>query len=208
MSDGKPMRRSERRAREHARGKTIPKWLAWLIMALFVFLTGVLLWFGLAIVVQCERATDGSVNVTVHRKLLNWIPITSEAIPDVASAKAAFSKSTTKSGGSTRSQTSEQLVLTAKDGSEWHSPLCTPSLGTRPKAMAEQINTFIANTAPSAAPSAAPTLTTWWMPWLVNLGAIPFILVSLVSFCALGEVILRLFCYFKDDPPANRENQP
>ena len=196
MSEGKPMRRSEKRAREHAKGKTIPRWLAWLIMTLFVFLTGVLLWFGLAIVVQCERATDGRVNVTVQRKLLCWLLITSESIPDVTRAQGKRVRESTRSGGKTRTETTEHLVLISKDGSEWHSPLCTPSLGTRPVAMAEQINTFLADS------NTSPTLSSWWMPWLVNLCAIPFILVTLVVFCAVGEVVLRMFGVIKDDPPA------
>lgn len=190
------MRRSERRAVERTKRRTMPKWLAWIIMALFVFLTGVLLWFGLAIALQCERTVDGSVNVTVQRKLLRWIPVTTQSIPNVINATGEVIRDTTQSGGRRRSNTTERLALTSKDGSQWHSPLYTPSLGTRPKAMAEQINAFIQDTDPSA-PS---ILTTWWMPWLVNLAAVPFLLVSLVSLCALGEVILRFLGFIKDEP--------
>ncbi|RBP47898.1 hypothetical protein DES53_101698 [Roseimicrobium gellanilyticum] len=197
MSEAEPIRRTKSQLRKEARQKKMPKWLAWLIMALFVFLTGVLLWFGLAIVVQCDRAADGTVYVTVQRKLLRWIPITSESLPDVITAKGEFVKSTTQSGVTRRSNTSERLVLISKNGSEWQSPLYTPSLGTRPKTMAAEINAFIQNTTASS-PS---TFTTWWMPWLVNLASLPFILVSLISLCALGEVLLRWLGYIKDEPP-------
>jgi len=56
-----------------------------------------------------------------------------------------------------------------------------PSIGRHPADIAEQVGRFLDRR--SDAPLAA-----WWMPWLVNLAAVPFVL---FVGAVIGEVLLR-----------------
>jgi hypothetical protein len=83
------------------------------------------------------------VDVTVERRLLGWIAIHTESVADVIHSKRVAEDRLTGGGVSKhRGSFSDELVLTPRHGPEWHSPLCTPSFGTRPKAMAGQIDEF------------------------------------------------------------------
>ena len=146
-----------------------------------------LLWFGSAIVVRCDRGPEGRVDATVERRFLGLLTLQTEVVPDVVEAR---SLGKWERGSDGRSEYTERLVLVPREGPEWQSSLYTPSIGTRPKAMAPQIQKFILRSFHS-------TLTWWWMPWIVNLFAVPFVLVSILFVLSIGEIALRVLGFFK-----------
>jgi hypothetical protein len=148
---------------------------AWLILGAVAAVGGLLLWFGLAIVVRCELVEDRRVNVTVERRFLGLLTLARETVPDVINADVSAVR-----GRSSRGSTGA-LLLTLRDGAVVRRTQFGPSFGSPPAAMAVEIRQFIAAPSPSA-------FTTWWMPWLVNLAALPFVL---IFFATAGEVILR-----------------
>lgn len=167
--------------------------LAWLIMAFFLSLTGVLLWFGCQIEIRAEQTSPGRVDVTMQRKLFAFIPLEMEVIQDVVSASPFLDTGAAKSNGKARRTTSDRhLVLTCRDGSTWVSPACNRTLGSTPKESAFLINERLWK------PSTTP-LVVWWFPWAVNLAALPFLVVSIVLLVAMGEVLLRALGFFRPD---------
>jgi hypothetical protein len=165
----------------------LSKWKAWSIIALFLCLTGVLLWMGLAIVVRCDRVREGRVDVTVERRFLGLLTLSTESVPDVIKADIEVVSGRTSGGGRQTRGSTVKLELTPRNG-----PVCLrnrfgPSFGTQPDDMARQIEQFIKE-------SSAPSLTTWWMPWLVNVGALPFVL---VLGAILGAMLLRALEFLK-----------
>ncbi len=160
----------------------------WSIIAFFLCLTGALLWLGLAIVVRCDRVREGRVDVTLERRFLGWLTLSTETVPDVV--KAGIVAVRPGPGAPARqSGVTVKLELTPRSG-----PVCLrtrfgPSLGTQPWDVAEQIELLIKD--PSR-----PSFTAWWMPWVVNAGAVPFVL---VLGALLGEVLLRALGLFRAD---------
>jgi hypothetical protein len=165
----------------------MPKWKAWLILAPFVCLTGTLLWLGLAIVVRCDRVVAGRVDVTVERRFLGLLTLSTESVPDVVRANIRVVWARTSGGGKLGRGSTVRLEITPRFG-----PVCLrtrfgPSVGTQPDVIAGQIEQFIKEPSGSS-------LTTWWMPWLVNVGALPF---ALILGAIFGELLLRALGFFK-----------
>ena len=82
------------------------------------------------------------------------------------------------------------LELTPRQGEPVRRGQFGPAVGTRPSDTADQITQFLKE-------PARLSLTTWWMPWLVNIGAIPFVL---IIGGILGENLLRALGFFKSEP--------
>lgn len=188
-SDGKTRRQSGSRRQRRA-AKTMPKWKAWLLIGALLSLTGLLLWFGLAIVVRCDRAPEGRVDVTVERRFLGLLALSTETVPDVVKADVYIVWTRSGGGGKQRHGSTVALELTPR-----HGPVCRrsrigPSFGTDPYDMVEQIERFLNE------PSER-SLTSWWMPWLVNVAAVPFVL---IVGGILGEVLLRALGFLKPVP--------
>jgi hypothetical protein len=174
--------------------KTSPKFMAWLILALLACLGSVLLWFGLAVVVRCDRVHEDRVDVTVERRFLGWLTITRETIQDVIGAAAVSVTSRRSSGYGSSSNIA--LALTPRHGTEWRLGPGTPSIGTHPKNMAPRIEQFIKE------PSGR-SLILWRMPWLINLAAVLFLLFPVMT---AGEVLLRALGVFKPEADPSREH--
>jgi len=155
-------------------GALMPKWKAWLALGAISALAGLLLWWGLAIVVRCDRVREQRVDVTVERRLFGWLTVTREVVQDVVRADVSAVRGR-------RGSATVTLELTPREGPVVRRTRFGPSFGTTASAAARQIQTFI--TAPST-----PFLVTWWMPWLVNAAALPFLFIVGAT---LGEVLLR-----------------
>ena len=82
------------------------------------------------------------------------------------------------------------LQLTSRDGSVSRRTRFGPAFGTQPNDIAHQIQQFIDD-------RAQPAFTRWWMPWVVNIGAIPFVLIVGAFF---GELLLRALGFIKPEP--------
>jgi hypothetical protein len=162
---------------------TMRKWTAWLVIGVMVFVTGLLLWFGLAIVVRCDRVQAGRVDVTIERRFLGLLTVSSETVPDVVEAGTYVIQGS--GTGRQRTGSTAALELTSRSGAVSRRTRFGPAFGTRPDLMAEQIMQFVNDPSKSS-------LTTWWMPWLVNIGALPFVLVvgALVGAMALRALEL------------------
>ncbi len=158
---------------------TMRRWTAWLVIAVMTFVTGVLLWFGLAIVVRCDRVQAGRVDVTIERRFLGLFSVSSETVSDVVEAGTYVIRGS--GSGRQRTGSTAALELTSRGGAVFRRTRFGPAFGTRPDVMAEQITQFLSD--PSK-----PSLTTWWMPWLVNVGALPFVLIVGALF---GAMLLR-----------------
>jgi hypothetical protein len=154
---------------------------AWLAIAAIGFLGGLLLWLGLAIVVRVER-TGERVDVTVQRRFVGLVPLSTETVHDVVKADVYLVWNRSGTGGRQRRSSTVALELTRRDGGLVRRTRFGPSFGTQPSEMAAQIAEFIQN------PQRPSPLTAWWMPWLVNLASLPF--VSIFAAIA-GEVALR-----------------
>ena len=180
----------EKKARSRKRGPVTPmsKWKAWLLIGVMTCVTGVLLWLGLAIVVRSERVQEGRVDVTVQRRLLGFLPISTTTVRDVVNADVyVLSRGSSDRPGSRGTMA---LQLTARDGSVWRWTRFGPAFGTQPNDVAAEIERLIHT------PDKQP-LTTWWMPWLVNIGAVPFVLVVGGIW---GSVLLRALGFLKPEP--------
>jgi len=153
----------------------LPKWKAWLALGAISALAGLLLWWGLAIVVRCDRVREGRVDVTLERRLFGWLTVTREIVQDVVRADVSAVRG--RRGSATMT-----LELTPREGPVVRRARFGPSFGTTAPAAARQIQTFI--TTPST-----PFLVTWWMPWLVNAAALPFLFIAGAT---VGEVMLRV----------------
>jgi hypothetical protein len=153
--------------------------VARLLIGLIGALGVLLLWFGLTIVVRADR-TDGRVNVTLQRRFLGILPLGGESVNDVV--RADVYASTSRAGtGQQKSGTLIALQLTSRSDDQVRWTMSGPSIGTRPPEMARRIGEFLAN-------PEGTTFSAWWMPWLVNLAAIPFLLIAAAAF---GEILLR-----------------
>jgi hypothetical protein len=145
----------------------MPKWKAWPVIGVMASLSGLLLWWGLAIVVRYERFDDDRVDVTLERRFLGLLSITSETVRDVVEADLYVVRG--RSGGRQRGST-VALELTPREGSPSRWTRFGPSFGTQPQVIVDQIRQFIKD-------PTKPPLTAWWMPWLVNIAALPFVLI-------------------------------
>ena len=172
----------------------LPKWLAFVMIAVLFFLTGFLLYCGSQVVVRCDRLAEDRVDVATERRFLGLLPLRTEHVGDVVkAARVAKSKLSGAAGGKHRRSSTDKLVLTTRGGAEWHSPLYTPAFGDGPREMAPRINAFIHE-------SSAPSLELSWFPWVVNLAALVFVLVSLLMLLALGEGLARKLGFIKPEP--------
>jgi hypothetical protein len=173
----------------------MPKWLALTMLSFFLALAGAMVWMGMAIVVRCDRVHEDRVDVTVERRILGLIPLSREVVPDVTDAGIVVSSRKARSKGGRGATV--KLSLTPRQGDVVVRNRFGPSFGTQPSEMAAQIDQFI------KAPSRT-SLTTWWMPWLVNVFAVPF---GLLPGAALGEVLLRKLGFIKPEPNPGRANR-
>jgi hypothetical protein len=185
MTEEKP----ERRARSRKRRPVAPmsKWKAWPLIAVMTCVTGFLLWLGLAIVVRSERLQEGRVDVTVQRRLLGFIPISTTTVRDVVNADVYIVSG--RSGDRPRSRGTIALQLTARDGSVWRRTRFGPAFGTQPNDVAAGIELLIHDPDKQA-------FRTWWMPWVVNIGAVPFVFVVGGIW---GSVLLRALGFLKPE---------
>ena len=167
----------------------MPKWLARTILSFFLVLTGAMLWMGMAIVVRCDRVREDRVDVMVERRFLGLIPLSREFVADVTSAGIVASSRKARSKGGRGGTV--KLSLTPRQGPVVLRNRFGPSFGTQPSEMAAQIKQFIES------PSGT-SFTTWWMPWIVNICAVPFVL---IAGAIVGEVLLRKLGLIKPDPP-------
>lgn len=154
---------------------------AWIVVpAGFLFMTCLLLWVGMTIVVRCERAaaaasagvtTDasggrpGRVDVIVDYRVLGLLRVRRATVTDVERADAA------QTGG--RGARGWVLLLRPRDGQSWESPTVGYPIGTPPREAAPRVNAFLAGSSPAA-------LVLWWAPWPPNLLVLPLILVTLL----------------------------
>jgi hypothetical protein len=167
--------------------KRMPKWKACSLIAVFLLVAGSLLWMGLAIVVRCERVREDRVDVTIERRFLGVLPLSKQSIPDVTDADVAFVFARTEGGEKQRRGFIVKLALTPREQAVCVRSRFGPAFGAQPQEMVAQIDRFISERTENS-------LTTWWMPWLVNLFAIPFILLTGAT---LGETFLRTLGFLK-----------
>jgi hypothetical protein len=142
--------------------------VARLLIAFIGALGLLLLWFGLTIVVRADRR-DGRVDVTVERRFLGLLPLSRETVVDVVAADVY--RLASSGTAAQRSGAVIALQLTARSGDQVRRTMIGPSIGMRPPQMAQRIGEFLAN-------AEAAAFSGWWMPWLVNLAAIPFVLIA------------------------------
>lgn len=173
------------------------KWKAWLLISAVTALAGLLLWMGLAIVVNCERMPDGRVDCTVRRRFMTFATVSSETVADVAKADLYVVWGRTSSGGKTKRGATHALDLVARDGQVYRRSMFGPAIGTKPPAMVEAIDAFIAD-------PATTSFDGWWMPYLVNLAALPFLLVLVPLY---GEVLLRKLGLMAPAPPEPEDEE-
>jgi hypothetical protein len=179
MRNPQPRRTAALTSQQEAE-RALRGWKAWFLISVIGAIGGLLLWMGLAIVVRAERAGD-RVDVTVQRRFLGLLPLSTETVRDVVKADIYVVWSRGGTGRQGRGAT-VALELTRRDNGVVRRTRFGPSFGTQPSEMAEQIAAFIKT------PASPAPLTAWWMPWLVNLGALPFVL---ISGGIVGEVALR-----------------
>jgi hypothetical protein len=185
--NGATMRSDGSKQRKRRKVEPMSKWKAWLIIAALTGLTGLLLWFGLVIVVRSERMPEGRVDVTVQRRFLGFLPISSETFRDVVTADVYNVAGRGSSGG--RRGGTVALQLTSRDGAVSRRTRFGPAFGTQPNDIAQQIQQLIDD-------RARPAFTRWWMPWVVNIGAIPFVLIVGAFY---GELLLRALGFIKPE---------
>jgi hypothetical protein len=167
--------------RQEEAERALRGWKAWFLVSVIGALGGLLLWMGLAIAVRAERAGD-RVDVTVQRRFLGLLPLSTETVRDVVNADIYIVWNRSGTGGKQGRGATVALELTRRDGGFVRRTRFGPSFGTQPSEMAGQIAAFIRT------PASASPLTAWWMPWLVNLGSLPFVL---IFGGIVGEVTLR-----------------
>jgi hypothetical protein len=160
--------------------------IAWPVLVVassgFFAITALLSWWGAAIAVRCDRVAAGRVDVVAERRLLGVLPAWTERLPGVVKARSIRRSSGLRRAGSAR--VGPQLALTLRDGREWESmPTAMHIVGTPPGEMAERIQEFIDR-------SSAASLRLWWIPWLMNGLAVPFLLISAL-FVAVWVNMLR-----------------
>jgi hypothetical protein len=186
MSAGKRERQTAPKHRRHA-AKTMPKWSAMLLLAglsaLFLSGAGLIFWFAAPTVVRCDLGPEGRIDVTVERRVLGWHTIFKETVPDVVQAFSVRKAGGKRSGwGSSPSQ--HVLMLRPRQGPDRQVSGISSWFESAPKSMAQQMNEFIRG-------SSGTSLVRWWVPWLLNILAVPFVFVSLLMLWGLGEGLLR-----------------
>jgi len=169
----------------------MPKWLALLMLAAISAAclsgAGLILWFGAPALVRCDRGPEGRVDVTVERRVLGLLTIGTETVPDAIHAHSVSGSNFT--GGGDSSLPNHVVMLIPRHRPERQaSGIASP--GGRPKAMARQIEEFING-------SSDPSLTLWYVRWVLNLCAVPFVFVAGLTLFGLGEGLLRALGYFK-----------
>ncbi len=173
------------RKKRRSRAYTMPKWQAYPLIGTILVLTGALLWMGQTIVATTELVQNERVNVTLERRFLGFIPLSTEIVPDVVNADVYIGWNRTSGGGKQARGSTYALDVTPREGPLVRRTRFGPAYGTHPFEMADQINAFI------AAPATKP-LVLWWVPLVVNLGAIPFVLVSGVFLGAMLSFALGI----------------
>ena len=184
----------EKKARSRKRRPVTPmsKWKAWLLIGVMTCVTGVLLWLGLAIVVRSERVQEGRVDVTVQRRFLGFLTVSTTTVRDVVNADVYVLSG--RGGSRPGSRGTMALQLTARDGAVWRRTRFGPAFGTQPNDVAAEIERLIHDPDKQA-------FTAWWMPWVVNIGAVPFVFIVGGIW---GSVLLRALGFLKPDPGESR----
>ena len=157
-------------------------WKAWLIIAVMGSLAGFLVWCGLTIVVRAERVSATRVDVTLERRFLGFLPVSTESVPDVINAGVRTVRSRERRGATAI------LELTTRQSGVVSRSQFGPAMGTTPYDVADQVGPMLND-------QTKTSLTVSWTPWLVNVAAIPFVL---VVGGILGEVVLRALGMMKD----------
>jgi hypothetical protein len=134
---------------------------------------------------------EEQVNVTLERRFLGLITFSREVIPDVTKARVVAVWNRGSGGGKVRRGSIYKLEITPRDGPPRLRTRFGPAFGTHPIDAAEQIEQFIKE-------PTGKSLTTWWMPSVVNFGAVPFVLIFGALF---GELLLRALGFFKPARP-------
>lgn len=132
-----------------------------------------------------REVQPGRVDVTVQRRIIGIVPISTTHLEDVVQAAASGdTKTVRKSSGQTSSSySSSRLTLITRSGKEWRSPEASYLLGTAPGEVAEQLAEFISRSSP-------PRFTSWWSSWLSNLIGVPFALLLVVPLLLMGFGVL------------------
>jgi hypothetical protein len=186
MSAGKRERQPGPKHRGHA-AKTMPKGRAMLLLAglsaLFLSGAGLIFWAAAPTVVRCELAPEGRIDVTVERRVLGWHTIFEETVPDVVQVFSVRKAGGKRSGGGS-SPSQHVLMLRPRQGPDRQVSGISSWFESGPKGMAQQMNEFIRG-------SFGRSLIRWWVPWLLNILAVPFVFVSLLMLWGLGEGLLR-----------------
>jgi hypothetical protein len=169
------------------------KGLAILLLAvlgtLFLAAAGLVFWYAAPTRVISEITAHGRADVTIERRLLGWYTISSETVPDVVSAHSTHVLGARRSGGG-GSYSKYVVMLMSRDGTSKRVSGAEATLEGGPKAFAQQIHDYVQG--PSR-----PPLVLWSVRWLLNLLALPFVLVSLLMFIGFGEAMLRLLGILK-----------
>jgi hypothetical protein len=167
-------------------------WKAWLVIGVLLGLGAFLVWCGLAIVVRCDRPGPDRVDVTIERRLFGLLTLSNETLSDVTTADAVVVWARTSGGGKQRRGSTIALEVTARDGSVARRTRFGPSIGTDPSDVAAQIAQFLDD-------RSRTSFSAWWMPWLVNLAALPFVLFVGATF---GEILWRRLARLRRAPKA------
>ena len=137
-----------------------------------------------------------AVDVTVQRRFLGFLPVSTATVRDVVNADVYIVSGRSGDGPRSRGGTMA-LQLTARDGSVWRWRRFGPAFGTQPNDVAARIQELIDD-------RDKQSFSAWWMPWVVNIGAVPFVLVVGAIW---GSVLLRAFGFLKPDPaPAPKQS--
>src|SRR6187455_2527039 len=108
-------------------------WKAWLMIAVMASLAGLLVWCGLTIVVRSERVSATRVDVTLERRFLGFLPVSTETVPDVINAGVRTVRNRQRRGATAI------LELTTREGAVVSRSQFGPAMGTTPYAVAEQV---------------------------------------------------------------------
>ena len=172
----------------------MPKWKALLMVAAIgaacLFGAGLIFWTQAPTAVRCDRVSRNHVDVTVERRVLGSHAISTEVVPDVINAFGIRVAGGQKSGGGS-SFSQNALMLRSRHGTDVRASGAASVL-PRPKAMARQIDDFINI-------SSERSLTLWFVPWLLHLLALPFVLVALLMLFVLGRGLLLTLGFLKPE---------
>jgi hypothetical protein len=120
--------------------------------------------------------------VTVEQRLLGFLPVRTERLPDVVRATVEQRRvNPGRRGG--RGLADPQLQLVLRSGRVWTSQPVKYAVGTPPWEMAGPIQAFVDR-------SSAPSLRLWWLQWVMAGLSVPFLLLGLL-FLAAGVNMAR-----------------